>query len=113
MANMGNHMDSHPGAYRTHISCFGRTILVLEIVYCLKGPDSSKGQQSQYENQQKAEKAQFGSFAQCVHLFLTLSFIVTAQLTSPPPVARVGFLAWIWQPLAAKSMPRTANCQRQ
>jgi len=92
MANMGNHMDSHPGAYRTHISCFGRTILVLEIVYCLKGPDSSKGQQSQYENQQKAEKAQFGSFAQCVHLFLTLSFIVTAQLTSPPAVARIGFL---------------------
>ncbi len=75
MANMGNHMNSHPGAYRTHISCFDRAILVLEIVYCLKGPDSSKGQQSQYEKQQKAEKAQFGSFTQSVQLLLTLSLI--------------------------------------
>ena len=68
-------MDSHPGTHRTHISCFDRAILLLEIVDCLKGSDSSKGQEAQYEKQQKTEKVQLGSFTQCVQLLLALSSI--------------------------------------
>ena len=68
-------MDSHPGTHRTYVSRFDRAILLLEIVDCLKGSDSSKGQEAQYEKQQKAEKVQFGSFTQCVQLLLVLSLI--------------------------------------
>jgi hypothetical protein len=74
VVNMGNHMDSHPGTHSTYISCFDSTVLLLKIMNCLKSPDSSKGQASQYEKQQKAEKAQFGSFTQCVQQLLTLSY---------------------------------------
>jgi len=57
MTDVGDDMKSHPGTNGADISCFDGTILLLETSCRLKGIDSSKGEQSQHEEQQKAEKA--------------------------------------------------------
>ena len=49
VVNVGDHMQGHPGTNRPHISYFDRAVLLLKIVYRLRGIDSSKDQHAQYE----------------------------------------------------------------
>jgi len=43
MADMGDHMNGHPGANSLYISCFDRAVLLLETSHRLNGIYSSKG----------------------------------------------------------------------
>lgn len=43
VADMGDHVNGHPGANSLYISCFDRAILLLETSHCLKGIYTSKG----------------------------------------------------------------------
>lgn len=43
MADMGDHVNGHPGANSLYISCFDRAILLLETSHRLKGIYPSKG----------------------------------------------------------------------
>jgi hypothetical protein len=75
MVNMGDHMNGHPGTDSAYVPRFDSAVLPPETLSCLKGIFGGKGDNSEYEEQQNAEKAQLGAFTQAIQLLLTLSFL--------------------------------------
>jgi len=76
MVEVSDHMNRHPGANSAHIPCFERVILLLETSHRLIGTHSSEAHNSQHEEQEQAEQAQFDTFARRNQLPLTLSLAV-------------------------------------
>ena len=51
MADVGDHVNGHPGANSLYITCFDRAVLLLETSHRLKGIYCGKGEESQHEEQ--------------------------------------------------------------
>jgi len=64
MIDTGDPMNSHPRINSAYISRLDLSRVLLEMSHCLNGTYGSKDKTSQYEEQQKTEKGQFGAFTQ-------------------------------------------------